>query len=353
MPDLGATMGAIFTAGGLVVAIVSTYTMANVQSVARRSVRPLLDAVPEQIGTRIRRFLEAYGYYTTARDIVQHSFYGELDLVELWLEKAVALEPTISGLYAWAGQIYYGAAGSLYLRERNPSFSSYDQKWTLPAQEAFPSIAAKALSWLEQALHRSDGNVHELAAELAELHGMMGSPLRMTLRWVSASNAGSAKALPSCGGRSLLFLFGSCRSDVDVVTLSNALGIEAPLAPAAIKRWLEALLAGPEPTKPLTLIALPKFTIVAARNPVSPGLVSIFHLQSGTEGFAQWLPSMQSGPTVQFEGIPAFGPPNNTGAQARPDPIPMDELLEKVTEQFNVLGQFDDSAPFPERSPSA
>src|SRR5665213_3849342 len=146
--DLGAIMGAIFTAGGLVVAIVSIYTMASIDKVTRQAIDPLLTAIPDQIDARIRRFLEAYGFYARAQAAGsgREGFpNAALQTVDDLIAKALALEPTLTGVCAFTAKMYYMAAAMMYWRDRVPE--QVDRGDQLPSRDEFPAVTSKAVSW--------------------------------------------------------------------------------------------------------------------------------------------------------------------------------------------------------------
>lgn len=349
--DLGAIMGAIFTAGGLVVAIVSIYTMASIEKATSAAVEPLLAGIPQQIDARIRRFLEAYGFYTRAQSVANLSGYPTegLQAIDDLIAKALSLEPTLTGVYAFTGTVYYRAAADMYWRDRVPE--QFDRGYPLPSRDEFPAVTAKAVSWLMKALNRNDGDAREIAAQLAEVYGMMHASLHDTLRYVQLANKG-VKTLPS-GPSSLLMLFGACTKENEVLTLAHALGLQAPLP----SEQIEALLLKEQPEvgdrtrathELLTLLVVRRFELTAGRYPESPGIVRVLYGGPG-QAMIQWRPRVQSGPVVQNDGIPAFGEVDpNTGFRASSRPIAIAELADQLAQQFYVLSTFTRDH-FPER----
>ncbi len=77
--DFGGIMGSVFTAGGLIVAIISVYALVNIEATSQRAVQPLLDKVPGQVSQRIRGFGEAYGHYLTAQSLIPAREYNTVD----------------------------------------------------------------------------------------------------------------------------------------------------------------------------------------------------------------------------------------------------------------------------------
>jgi hypothetical protein len=345
--DLGALMGAIFTAGGLIVAIVSVYTMANLERVSREAVEPLFKEIPRQIDQKIRTFSESYGYYLRAQQAARAPGYSSetLQAIERFVTMAIDLEPKLNGIYAWTGRVYYIASALMYQRSLMPRL--FDGGLRLPPSEQFPAVLGKALSWLKEAQRNVDGDQREVAAELAEVHGMMHSPLQEVLHYVEVANAGVGRTLPS-GSASLAMLFRSATSKADVETLSRVLGINTTLTVDQIKQLLSEHIHIPNMTAPLQLLAIMKPGFPDLGNPVSPGMVRICWLGDGTTAFAEWLTRIQPGPNYRSDGIPPFDAPDDNGYCAPPTAIPIDELLAKVIERFFIVSRLDWDH-FPER----
>jgi len=349
--DLGAIMGAIFTAGGLVVALVSIYTMASIDKVTREAIEPVLAAIPDEIDSRTRRFLEAYGFYTRAQAAgAGRGGYPVMALqaVDDLIAKALVLEPTLTGVHAFAAKVYYMAAAMMYWRDRVPE--QFDRGYQVPSRDEFPAITGKAISWLTQALDRGDGDSREIAAELAEVHGMMHASLHDTMKYVRLANDG-ATTLPS-GPSSLMMLFGACKEETDVLTLARGLGLAAPLS----RQQIESLLFEEQPEvgqtlrsehELLTLLVILRFELRDGRYPESPGIIRVLYGADGA--MVTWRRRVQPGPVLQRDGIPPFGEVDpRTGSPASSQPIPIPQLAEQLERHFYVLSKFtrDD---FPER----
>lgn len=352
--DLGAIMGAIFTAGGLIVAIVSVYTMASIDKATRQAVEPVLATIPVAIDSRIRRYLEAYGMYTRAQDAATAGGgypTERLRAIDHLVQKAIDLEPSLTGIYAFTGRTYYIAAAMMYWRDRVPE--QFNSGLRLPEHGEFPAIASKATAWLTRALERHDGDAHEIAAELAEVQGMMHGSCADTMRYIVAANSDST-TLPS-GPRSLIMLFGCCRDATDFTQIARALDLDVPLTVSQI----EALLLEQQPDssglpvasyQPLSLLVLLRFGLDQGRYPVSPGVVQVLY---GPEGHAlvSWRCRVQPGSVILRDGIPQFGPiDTQSGYASVPPTISIAELAERLAGEFYVIGMFTGDS-FPERSP--
>lgn len=238
------------------------------------------------------------------------------------------------------------------MRDTKPTPSALSScSYQLASQDEFPEITAKAVLWLKEALQRNDGDPRELAAELAEVYGIMHASLDETLGYVRLANKG-ATTLPS-GPSSLLMLFGACKSEEDLRTLARALNLEAPLSTEQI----ECLLHKEQPEtgarfraahELLTLLVVRRFQLRDGRYPESPGIVRVLY-GSPDHAMIQWRPRLQPGPIVENDGIPPFGEVDaNTGYRASSQPIELRQLAEDLAQQFYVISTFSRDT-FPER----
>jgi hypothetical protein len=109
--ELASIMGAIFTSGGLVVALLSLYTMANVDKASEDAVERKFHAVPERIDERIRTFMEAYFYLEEARRLWSQYKYQELPAIENFVLRAEETEPTLRNLNTWIGKLFSNPLG--------------------------------------------------------------------------------------------------------------------------------------------------------------------------------------------------------------------------------------------------
>lgn len=347
--DLAAIMGAIFTSGGLVIALISIYTMANVEAVSQRAVEPLFAQIPQEVDARIRRFLEAYGHFTQAKSAEGTGFgysMSVLDAVDSLIGKALALESTISGIYFWTGQFYFKAAALSFISTTVPDkFGSGSTP--VPSRAEFPAVASRAVHWLNEARLRGDGDISEIDAELAELHGMMHASVSKLVHLIGKANH-NATMLPS-RPVGLAFLFAPCKSESDVKKIAGALHVEAPMSISDIKELVIKKRDLPWQESALLLLAIPKsleWSPSADLN--SPMCVRILHQNQATEGTASWVPRVQPGVVMQRDGIPPFAFDAN-GNQISPAVAPIDEVLEKLVDRFYIIAEIDYSR-FPERS---
>jgi|HubBroStandDraft_6_1064221.scaffolds.fasta_scaffold187674_2 hypothetical protein len=138
--DFGGIVGAVFTAGGLIVAIVSVFTLLSVQQVVKDAIKPVADSIPKSVDERIGVFLEAYGYFLNAQRITSLE-EGALEAFDREFHSAISLQPRITGIYAWRARKYYmnccndvlsrAFSGFLYLAVTMDVFSRRIVGWSM------------------------------------------------------------------------------------------------------------------------------------------------------------------------------------------------------------------------------
>lgn len=339
--DLGAIMGAVFTAGGLIVAIVSVYTMVNVETVTKNAIDAVLAQLPKQIDARIRHFLEAFEKYQQAQNLVERYGFELLGEIEDNITAALNLEPTLTGPRSWLGHTYYQAAGLMYLRKRTPGDVTYaplQGALRLPRMD-LSALTNKAAQWLTSAARHNDGSSAEVFAELAQVYGMMGGRCADAVTLVAKANAESTR-LPR-EAPSLLFLFGCCQSENDVKELGGVLGLRAPLTADDIVALAEKYYAERESiANPLYLIVVPRPGL-GFDDPHTAGIVTIYDLQvPAVTAAAQWVTAAQTpGTVIRKSGIPQLTYDEH-GAQQPQAHLPLRELAVKLNERFFVVAQF-------------
>ena len=346
--DFGGIMGAVFTAGGLIVAIISVYALINVEATSRRAVQPLLDNVPREIDLRIRRFGEAYGHYLAAQALVPERGYNTVDYSRLYdaqaeIGQAMKIERNIAGMRAWIGSAYHHAAGFLYARQHLLGGYFNEQSQYLPPHAQISAITAAGIHWLEDAYRRDDGDVREVAGALAELYGILGAPASTVVTWIQRANKDNP-VLPS-GPMSLLFLFGACHNDDDVSCIAEALGIGLLNAQRVHERLQEHLQRhGPAANALSFLAILRPRTGLGQDAPPTPGLINLYHLNNGHDAHVSWYPKIQSGMVEQVGILPnRHVAPNNQLVMQ-----PIDRALEQLLESFYVITDWQNEM-FPER----
>jgi hypothetical protein len=349
--DLAAIMGAVFTAGGLVIALVSIFTMLNIDRVARDATAPLIEDIPKQIELRMQSYLKAYGMFLEAKGLAEREALltqRQLAIVDGLVENAAALEPSISGLYSWIGYQYYCAAAESFLVR-----TAYDLVGkafpNAASADELPAIASRAIHWLETALTRNDGRASEIYAQIAELNGMLGAPASRIGSLVTKANRVD-RTLPS-GTTSLAFLFASCTDESEVKDLASLLGVSAPLGSEQIIEAINAKRDLAPMRNAVMLLAIPK-PFFANGKPFSPTCLVVLHQEGATKGRVSWIPRAQRGPVLQHDTYPATEYDDRFVVVAQPLAA-IDEIVSAVLDRFIVIAEWSTTTDtFPERPAS-
>jgi hypothetical protein len=320
--ELASIMGAIFTAGGLIVALVSLYTLWNVNQVVENAVDASMAAVPRQVDERIRTFLDAYSSFREAQDMwARYQFAGLTEIEELIL-RAEAIEPTLVDLRVWSGLLFFQAARGSYLREYvgDGTYSG------CPDKAVRPALAMKALQRLEADFAGAPGGSAAAALRIAQMHALLGD-LPAVSRWVKRSHdIGGSTSLE---GVAALTLMAACRSTQDARRVLNAYGATAMSASdistaakngASGIRHFVVVIDSPEALQ---------------NRPTNPAVVTLRTVDNWNSAFMEWRAVAQRIVGTLHGGMPSFGKwDEQMGGQDNPPFESLDALLAKASEQF-------------------
>lgn len=340
--ELGGIMAAIFTAGGLIVAIVSIYTMANIQAVSRRAVQPLLQEIPAQISASIQRFSTAYSIYLGAQSLIPERGYKTFDYsdiadAEIAIEQAIGIDSTITGTREWMGMVYHRAARLKFLEGSSLPLSRMPTDHYLPSSSV-ASLASRGIRWIESALGEQNSENRLLPARLAELHALLPSPLTDVLKCVEKANGQADHPLPN-GDEGLAIMLNACQSDDAVSALVTSLGVSLPSDEDIIASLAERIERQGGSTGPLMLLALQRFDQYLKDEPRRPCILLLYHNGNTETAFAQWQPMVQySGHPVRRATHPPSPPSDASGSSPNPGQVPIAELLQQLRAMFHLIG---------------
>ncbi len=325
--ELASVMGAIFTAGGLIVALVSLYTLSNVDKVVQDGVKGAVQAIPQRLDERIRTFLDAYTSFREAQDLwTQQRFQSLADIEELVL-RAEEIEPTLRNLRRWSGTVFFQAARGSYLRKHVPD-STYSD---CPSSMERPALAVKSLRRLEPEFNaaREDSRL-TIGLYIAQLHALLGESPKTVAHWIERARA-YGTVPPHLDGINALTLAAGSRSEHDVQLILRAFGTDIMTA-SDIAAVLEENC-----DKAVQAFAVVVKSVVQ-HAPENPTIVTFHSVDKWNSAFIGWHASAL--PQVRG-GIPEF--PDivvATGAQDTPSFIPLDDLLREATERFTFIAPY-------------
>ena len=361
---LGGIMGAIFTAGGIVVAMVSLYSLSSVARTAREAVREAVAQEEAHLDARVQRHITAYDLFAEAKhrrrlqqfaagtamafgDVTtktflrmrEHSLVGDehlwldsgvlesLNEAEGLVQDAVAAGP-MAGAKTWLALEFYHTVVREFIRHQEAS------PGTASAPQPAASRLHHAVRWLEAALQTDASGDSSIHALLADLYGIMSdwpamlSSLHATLKEVNGWR-------PPRPDWSLVCLVNACGSDeARLGEVAHLLGKQFPWSVERVAALFDAEREPRGAWRRVWVVNRPALGPGPQDAPLSPGLVML-HPRDEGQASAMWHPAIQPGPTTRRAGIPR---PADDGTQNQ-DAIPVMELVEQLCGRFFVIEQ--------------
>ncbi len=174
--EIGALMGAIFTAGGLVLAIAALITLVTVESKAREAATEVLQQVRTEMDADLTAALTAYDYLSSARNSINRNNLADLRDAERLVEAAIEMRPDVPQAREWIAVVLYGAAFRYFL------IHHFDNKYgdiqiAAGSETDFYTNAHNAVRWLREIIERAkdESPKIEWKACLASAYGLAGN----------------------------------------------------------------------------------------------------------------------------------------------------------------------------------
>lgn len=356
-------MGAIFTAGGIVVAMVSLYSLSSVARTAREAVREAVAVEEAQLEARVQRHITAYDLFAEAKhrrrlqqfaagtarafgDVTAKKFWRlhDASLVgdeHLWLDSgvleslneseglvqnAVAAGP-VAGAKTWLALEFYHTVVREFIRHQEAS------PGTASAPQPAASRLHHAVRWLESAQTDASGD-SSINALLADLYGIMSDWPAMLSSLRAALNEAHGWRPPRPDW-SLVCLVNACGSDE--AKLGEVARLLCKELPWSAERVAALFDAEREPRWAVRRVWVVNRSVLGPGSldgPLSPGLVMLHPREEG-QASAMWSPAVQPGPVIRRAGIPR---PADDGTQHQ-DAVPVVELVTQLCGRFFVIDE--------------
>jgi hypothetical protein len=329
--ELASVMGSIFTAGGLIVALVSFYSLANVDKAVSEGVASAVAAIPRQLDERIRTFLDAYTSFREAQNLWSRGGFSALPTIEQLVLRAEAIEPTLRSFRPWSGAIFFEAARASYLREHvvNQEYSA------CPSPLDRPALAMKALDRLTPEFTVAEGaNRTEIGVRLAILQALLGERARVICE--SLFLARESGPTPLLEGIDALALIAGCRTVEDVRAVLRAYGADE-MSPTEI---IDMLKASPEKNLQ-SFVAFVKSPAAIQYPPVSPTVVTFRTVDQWNSAFVEWFERVQPQFGTRRGGIPDYPEYDvASGTQKSPPFMALGDLVREATGKLSFVSAY-------------
>ncbi len=354
---LGGIMGAIFTAGGIVVAMVSLYTLSTVARTARSAVREELRHSWDKFDQRMQEHIHAYDRFAQAK-LLRMAFPYEpnpskpvggrasglvpdavlwlsepavenLMEAEILIEEALSMAP-LGGVSFWAAQQLYETVVREFVRRHAA------EPATATLRPSLEALLSRTVYWLTEALRSRDSDAPTLKLMQADAFAMLGDTRRARAALLAATQKGPwAHPRPGWGLACLAHAWAPTQEGLE--ELGRLIGYELPWT---TDRIAEAFRdeGGPSGLRVRDLWAVVKR---ASGPPEAAMPLSPFRMRLCPKGndltVVRWAPEAQPGPATVVAGIPG---PTRDGTN-RQEPLPVAAVVEQISERFFIIGEAD------------
>src|SRR5260221_2077872 len=171
-------MGAVFTVGGLVIALVAVLTQLQLEDRAKRVMEDKFNELAPQLEEKAIRLVNGRIAFRDAQDALQR---GEWQQAAELAREALQLYPTLPGVRSTVGLsmsrvVEVGFRAELrqivdateYLHEEMDRLSG---QWSYPPRDVLPPPKSLAIQWLNDAHRSEDDPQGQVSSALALLYG--------------------------------------------------------------------------------------------------------------------------------------------------------------------------------------
>jgi hypothetical protein len=238
--SLPAIMGAIFTAGGLVIAMVSVLTFMQIDRTIAEAVTKSLTSVRAEMEERSQTYFLAFSNFRLAQDAWIKNQCASLDYIREGLERADELEPPLLESRVFGGETFLRAARAAYLKSqiRINLIATYT-----PPFEDVPRLSAYAMPRLDFAMEvlTKKGDKRKYPLLIAECQALLGENATRISQTLTANRTDNG--LDPISPQGLIALFASCKTPSDVTRIVAAAGLSLMTREEVLTR-LKAAPAG-------------------------------------------------------------------------------------------------------------
>jgi tetratricopeptide (TPR) repeat protein len=178
LAGIGGLMGAVFTVGGLVIALVAVLTQLQLEDRAKRVMEDKFNELAPQLEEKAIRLVNGRIAFRDAQDALQR---GEWQQAAELAREALQLYPTLPGVRSTVGlsmsrAVEVGFRAELrqivdateYLHEEMDRLSG---QWSYPPRDVLPPPKSLAIQWLNDAHRSEDDPQGQVSSALALLYG--------------------------------------------------------------------------------------------------------------------------------------------------------------------------------------
>lgn len=186
LATLGSIMGAIFAAGGLLLAIAALITLVTVESKARDAAKEVLQEVRGEMDADLTSALAAYDHLLLARNSINRNNLADLRDAEHMVETALKKRPELPNASTWVAITLCDAAFRFFLINHFNDNQFRDMPVAAGNEIDFNANVHSAIRWMREIIEKIDDEDERVKwqAFLATAYGLAGNCDEM-LRMIS------------------------------------------------------------------------------------------------------------------------------------------------------------------------
>jgi hypothetical protein len=327
-------MATIFTAGGLVVAMVSVLTFMQLEKTITQAVERSSLLVRADMEERTEEYLLAYTSLRLAQDAWYSSRCDALEYIREQLDNADVLQPPLKQSRIFGGMVHLLAARIAYLQDQ----ISFDSQYMIriPASNDIPRLSAIAMPLLDFAVEKVTGSKDQRTYPLlvAQCQALLGESATRIARSLRANR--TDRGFERLSSQGIVAMLASCKRVEEAREILDT-------AEHSVLTQEEVLTYLRDVPKSEGVFG---FAVYAAKpdllqKPRSGAFRAIFRSPDGFENATvEWMARPRSGLSNEKAGLPLWPEPDpsNGGAQTSPPFEPIQTLLSRLFEALLFLG---------------
>ena len=318
MAGMGATLGIVYTAGGLVIVVVAVFSLTLVPRTVEYHVNEHWVRMRQKLEEDMKSLVRASNMFMRAQ-----WGEGELAQADEMIRRALGIYEPLAGARIWMAKEYHHSARTQFRQVHTPE--------NLFSGASVPDLTGdivQGLHWLREARRTQDAALVEIVAMESELQAMRGKAatpsVRGTLCEFNRLKEGHTEDIHL---DPVVLLKAFSASESLLRSLEDVLGLKILLTAEEAERRLCEYQSG---GRPVHFLAISKPLAPLSASVITPCKITFTTTDAGL--WAQW-------PYVEHEHIRGEMFPRSDAEPDRAKPIGSTEMISELCQRFWLLSE--------------